>query len=36
MFCYECDVWLGLDIPAVEIDGHMYCEDCAAEIEEVA
>jgi len=36
MYCAECGIWLGLDIPSVEIDGEMYCEDCAAEIEEEA
>jgi len=33
MFCFECGVWLGGYNPSVEIDGEMYCEDCAFEVE---
>ena len=29
MFCSECGVWLGGDVPATEIDGEMYCEEHA-------
>jgi len=33
MHCHECDVWLGTDIPATEVDGRVYCPECAVEAE---